>query len=279
MKSLELHSVEVPAGMPWHPCTLGFCFLLLKAGRADFACGPVVRVLSAGDAVVLRQGSTATLRSDASTSFTVCHFSFFTENLDSLITLGQRQLMEVSQRMGKSCATYYPANSEFARLYTALVDQYPVPGTLAHACHMLQLVVTLLSDERESQPKPWSSADATKERVTSILGQLRGSELESISVEELARRCGCSRRHLGRVFREQFGDSVVARKMELRLERARRLLLSSSSKIIDVAMECGFSHLGQFSAKFKEKFGATPAKWRQEQLKSATDQPVMGNSK
>ena len=271
MKSLELHSVEVPSGTPWHPSTLGFCFLLLKRGRVDFACGPVARTLTAGDSIVVRQGSDASLRSDASGGFTIFYFSFFPENLDGLLTLGERQLMEASRRMGKSCATYYPATSEVARLFAALVEQYPTPGTLAHACHMLQLVATLLGDEDDSQPTAPPNEDAAKERVASIIGQLRGSELETISVEELARRCGCSRRQLSRVFREQFGDSVVSRKMELRLERATRLLLTSSSKIVDVAMECGFSHLGQFSAKFKEKYGTTPAKWREEQLKLAAD--------
>jgi AraC-like DNA-binding protein len=251
---------------------LGYCFIFLKQGHADFVCGPIARVLSTGDSVVLRQGSTASLRSHTSAGFTIFYFSFFPQSLDSLLTLGERKLMEVSERMGKSCATYYPSTSEFARLFGALVEQYPMPGTLAHACHMLQLVATLLTDKQGSPQIASPNEDGGKARVATIVGQLRGSELETISVEELARRCGCSRRHLGRVFREQFGNSVVSRKMELRLEKATRLLLSSSCKIIDVALECGFNHLGQFSAKFKEKYGATPAKWRQEQLKSSAGQ-------
>jgi len=123
---------------------MGFCFILLKRGRADFACGPVTRVLAAGDSVVLKQAIAASFRSTASTGFTIFHFSFLPENLDGLITIGERWIMEASRGMGKDCAAYYPVNSEFARLFAALVERYPTPGSLAHACHLLPLVATLL---------------------------------------------------------------------------------------------------------------------------------------
>ena len=54
--------------------------------------------------------------------------------------------------------------------------------------------------------------------------------------------------------------------MEIRLDKATRLLANSDSKVIDIAFQCGFCHLSQFSSKFKKRYGTTPALWRRRNL-------------
>ena len=53
-----------------------------------------------------------------------------------------------------------------------------------------------------------------------------------------------------------------ARQIELRLQRARQLLGDSDAKIINVAYDSGYRHLGLFNAMFKKRFGVTPSEWR-----------------
>jgi hypothetical protein len=77
MKSLELHSTEFPAGIDWNPCMVGFCFLLIEKGRADFKSGSFWRLLSEGDAVALKRESQATLHAMPPNGFTVSYFHFF----------------------------------------------------------------------------------------------------------------------------------------------------------------------------------------------------------
>jgi AraC family transcriptional regulator len=91
-------------------------------------------------------------------------------------------------------------------------------------------------------------------------------------VTDLARRCGCSRRHLNRLVNEEFGCSLITLKTQLRLEKAATLLHDPEVKVINVALDCGFNHLGSFTAKFKERFGTTPARWR-EQLRTRPAAP------
>ena len=50
----------------------------------------------------------------------------------------------------------------------------------------------------------------------------------------------------------------------MRLQRARQLLVHSNAKIINVAYESGYRHLGLFNAMFKKRFGVTPSEWRQQ---------------
>ena len=44
--------------------------------------------------------------------------------------------------------------------------------------------------------------------------------------------------------------------------KAVTLLRDPNAKIINVAEECGFNHLGLFNASFKRRFGASPGQWR-----------------
>ena len=50
--------------------------------------------------------------------------------------------------------------------------------------------------------------------------------------------------------------------MELRLLKAVTLLRNPTAKIITVAEQCGFNHLGLFNICFKRRFGQSPGQWR-----------------
>jgi AraC-like DNA-binding protein len=81
--------------------------------------------------------------------------------------------------------------------------------------------------------------------------------------------CRCSVRHVSRQIKSYFGHSLAPKKTELRLQKARELLEGTDAKIIDVAMESGFQHVGLFTAVFKKHFRVTPSKWRtRHQMKS-----------
>ncbi len=81
-------------------------------------------------------------------------------------------------------------------------------------------------------------------------------------MEELADKFGCSRRHLSRLFHQRFGLSVATLRMEMRLLKASSLLRDPGVKVINVAEQCGFNHLGLFNTCFKRRFGLTPGVWR-----------------
>ncbi len=90
------------------------------------------------------------------------------------------------------------------------------------------------------------------------------AELSGKTLGELAGQLHCSERHFSRLFREEFGVPLRARQIELRLQRARQLLADLDAKIINVAYESGFRHLGLFNAMFKKRYGVTPSEWRQQ---------------
>jgi AraC-like DNA-binding protein len=66
------------------------------------------------------------------------------------------------------------------------------------------------------------------------------------------------------MFRKQFKTSIRAKQTELRLEKARQLLADTDDRILNIAHESGYRHMGFFNAAFKRKFGITPSDWRRQ---------------
>ena len=116
-----------------------------------------------------------------------------------------------------------------------------------------------MSDELAALPPVETGDDKLRERFRQLVGQIPESELAAHSLADLAGKClHCSERHFSRLFREEYGASLRAWQIELRLQRARHLLTHSDAKIINVALDSGYHHLGLFNAKFKKRFGMTP---------------------
>lgn len=107
----------------------------------------------------------------------------------------------------------------------------------------------------------------TPMRFLELIQSMAETELLNHSPAELAARCGCSARHFARLFRDHFGTSVRSKQTQLKLEKAQRLLAESDAKVLKVAFDVGYRHLGLFNALFKRHFGVTPTEWRRSQEK------------
>ena len=80
-----------------------------------------------------------------------------------------------------------------------------------------------------------------------------------ISVAELARAVGVSRRTLDTSFRASAGVSPARFKKLLRLNHARRLIESGDHSIATAASLSGLHHFGRFSRDYREHFGELPS--------------------
>jgi transcriptional regulator GlxA family with amidase domain len=85
---------------------------------------------------------------------------------------------------------------------------------------------------------------------------------EPISLDELARHVGVSRRQLERLFQKHLSCVPTRYYLELRLARARQLLLQTSISIVDVAFACGFVSAPHFSKCYRDYFGIPPREER-----------------
>lgn len=83
---------------------------------------------------------------------------------------------------------------------------------------------------------------------------------DDISIDDLARLAGISRYHFIRAFKKEFGLPPHAYINQVRLQNARKLLMSGRSAA-DSAAESGFYDQSRLNALFKRVYGVTPGRY------------------
>lgn len=87
----------------------------------------------------------------------------------------------------------------------------------------------------------------------------------SFTVEILAEHLSMSRVQLYRKTKAVLGISISDYIQNIRLEKAKELLLNETLSISDVAYSIGFSSPNYFSTSFKNKYGKTPNQFKKEE--------------
>jgi transcriptional regulator GlxA family with amidase domain len=84
---------------------------------------------------------------------------------------------------------------------------------------------------------------------------------DPISSPDIAQAAGVSLRTLQRTFRRYRNCTPTQFLRDCRLDRSRLMLLASGGRslVSDVAIECGFGHMGQFSLAYRKRFGESPS--------------------
>lgn len=83
-----------------------------------------------------------------------------------------------------------------------------------------------------------------------------------LSCPELAERLGITVRQLQRLFERYINSSPKRYLMDLRLRRARNLIMQSDQAITEIAMACGFTSTTHFTKAYRDRFGKTPGSQR-----------------
>ena len=79
-----------------------------------------------------------------------------------------------------------------------------------------------------------------------------------LTLSELAASAGISRRQIERQFRQLLDEAPAQTYRNIRLDRARTLLMETNLSVIEIAMATGFNSNAVFSRHYKERYGETP---------------------
>lgn len=109
-------------------------------------------------------------------------------------------------------------------------------------------------------------AKSKSSALASAIEAMEGAMDDPLSMQEVARLSGLTRRQLHRLFRDHTGRSPTDFYRDLRLRYARGLLRGTATKVIDVALAAGFGSHSHFSKVYREHFGVSPLKDRREAL-------------
>lgn len=107
-----------------------------------------------------------------------------------------------------------------------------------------------------------STRRSHRESVGRVITAMRSQIDQPISLRSLARIGSASPYHFTRTFRRVTGLPPAQFLSALRLDLARRLLLHSSRKVIDICYDVGFNSVGTFTRRFTQSFGLSPGTFR-----------------
>ena len=102
------------------------------------------------------------------------------------------------------------------------------------------------------------SADA----VELAMQYIKKHYAENIDREEIARAACVAPNYLSKLFHEKAGISLREYINHMRMEEAKRLLLTTQKSIGEVAGEVGFDNISYFSTVFRKLVGVSPAEWK-----------------
>lgn len=195
--------------------------------------------------------------------------------------LAQAELLE-----GKNCAIHweslpgfaerYPDTNVHANLFEIDDNIYTSAGGTA----ALDMMLHIIGDHHGEQLQAKVCEGALTDRVRNprdrqrlplrarlgvfntkllmIIELMEANIAEPLTLSELSRYAGLSRRHIERLFQSNLGRSPARYYLEIRLERARNLLIQSSMPVVEVAVACGFVSASHFSKCFREMYGRSP---------------------
>ena len=99
-------------------------------------------------------------------------------------------------------------------------------------------------------------------KLSTVVQMMEDNIEEPISPALLATDVGMSTRQLERLFRRYLNRSPKRYYMELRLKKARNLLLQTDMSVINVALACGFASPSHFSKCYRALYKTTPYRER-----------------
>jgi transcriptional regulator GlxA family with amidase domain len=113
-------------------------------------------------------------------------------------------------------------------------------------------------------------------KLIQVIQQMEANLEEPLTRGDLADAAGLSSRQMERLFAKYLKKSPARYYVELRLNRARLLLLQTNMSVIDIALACGFVSASHFSKCYRDFFGKTPRRERAGPVQRSTvEAPVL----
>ncbi len=255
-------------GSEWQDGEPAWKIALASSGAFYWLSGQGAQEINTGDVIVLQPGTGNVVRASQIGPGVLHYFYFRPDRLTGLMPVAERLPLE--RLVGTAQARRIPKSDPVAKELGDIVVRNARRRTFFTRCRMLNLIAMIFGDALPPAPPQPAGTSGTQQRFDEVVSGITDAELMDYSSERLAEMCGCSVRHFRRVFRQRFNTSIRAKQTELRLERAQRLLAETEEKIVAIAIDCGYRHLGLFNSMFKRRFGMTPSEWRRLNVTRAT---------
>ena len=117
------------------------------------------------------------------------------------------------------------------------------------------------------QHQSFGGGDQREERtIHGITRYLQEHLAEEVSLSVLAEEFHLSAQYISQLFKSEIGVNFLAYLTNIRMERAKKLLLSTALSIGEISEQLGFGDYRVFTKVFKKSEGVTPSQYRRDFL-------------
>jgi AraC family transcriptional regulator len=139
-----------------------------------------------------------------------------------------------------------------ATAWRCLSDASSLLGTESHETSTLQSLASITL-------KPGGLSVWQVKRALAYIEANLGSK---IGITEISASVALSKSHFCRAFKQTLGTSPMAYVSAQRIERAKILITSTSERLSDIALACGFADQSHLNRSFGRMVGMSPGVWR-----------------
>ena len=124
--------------------------------------------------------------------------------------------------------------------------------------YLREMVYRVLQREQYARLLAIAAAESASNPVSTVLEYVRRHLSEPLTVADLAEQVSLSPSAFAHLFREVTGRSPYQFVKEMRLDKARELLIDGQLAVVRVAKEVGYGSVSHFISEFRARFGVTP---------------------
>lgn len=134
------------------------------------------------------------------------------------------------------------------------------------AREMLSRIVYLLTDHHSIIMNDISDKSIrNEERMKNMLQFIHEHYAEELTTSQIATAAMISASECLRCFHAMIGTTPIQYVKQYRIQCAVELLKTTSMKVVDIGLQCGFQDMSYFSKTFKEMRGCAPQQYRKGQ--------------
>jgi transcriptional regulator GlxA family with amidase domain len=206
------------------------------------------------------------------------------------VCTGAQVIAQAGLLEGRRCTIHWENRDSFEEdfpdieltpnVYVVDRDRYTAAGGAASTDLMLKLIArkhgadlanlvadqmihtSIRSDTDEQRLSIPTRIGVRHPKLATVIHRMEAHIEEPVSPMVLARDAGMSTRQLERLFRRYLNRSPKRYYMELRLGKARNLLMQTDMSVINVALACGFASPSHFSKCYRALYRTTPYRER-----------------
>jgi AraC family transcriptional regulator, arabinose operon regulatory protein len=143
----------------------------------------------------------------------------------------------------------------FSQLVALKDTQYPLQNDLQHNL-LEEILIRAAAHHLAASPR------CPDERVLLACDYMQSQMTEKFKIEDVAIACNLSPSRLAHLFKKHMGLSPKSWSNNLRLQKARKLLLTADLSISQIAQDVGYEDAAYFTRYFTKSMGCSPSAFR-----------------